>query len=232
MDSQANFPTSEPMDGNKRQEVIPDHLKGTLHESSNEDNHRQNSKNHMPRIYKPHKMSSYLRLLESIEKLQLQNLKLKRKIVKYKSQASNMDFLLRVINSKSEPTFNNESNENPKMKFIDDLDDISARGSDNLENTSVGKPKNVLVEEHERVSYENFENASIEVPKDTPAEDSQEKIGDFLSYVDQFINAILDDIILNTYSFLQLKPNLPNWRNMDEIFELGTIYKRSHLHSI
>ena len=38
----------------------------------------------------------------------------------------------------------------------------------------------------------------------------------------------LDDIMLNTCAFLQLKLDLPNWRNMDEMFDLGIIAKRSH----
>ena len=35
-------------------------------------------------------------------------------------------------------------------------------------------------------------------------------------------------IAKRSHSFLQLKPDLPNWRNMDEMFDLGIIAKRSH----
>jgi hypothetical protein len=37
------------------------------------------------------------------------------------------------------------------------------------------------------------------------------------------VNVILDDILTNTFSFVQLKPDLSNWRNKDELFDLGII---------
>jgi len=39
------------------------------------------------------------------------------------------------------------------------------------------------------------------------------------------MSAILDDVIINTYDFLQLRPNLSNWRDKDELFDLGIIDK-------
>lgn len=43
-----------------------------------------------------------------------------------------------------------------------------------------------------------------------------------------FISTILDDIMVNTYAFLQLKPDLPNQRNKDELFDLGVTDKEIH----
>jgi hypothetical protein len=42
------------------------------------------------------------------------------------------------------------------------------------------------------------------------------------------INTFLDDIITNTYAFIQLKPDLPQWRNKDELFDLGIINRETH----
>jgi hypothetical protein len=44
----------------------------------------------------------------------------------------------------------------------------------------------------------------------------------------QIVNTILDDILANTYAFLQLKPYLPSWRQHDELFDLGVIDRESH----
>jgi hypothetical protein len=38
-------------------------------------------------------------------------------------------------------------------------------------------------------------------------------------------NTFLDDVITNTLAFIQLKPDLPQWRNKDELFDLGIINK-------
>jgi hypothetical protein len=42
------------------------------------------------------------------------------------------------------------------------------------------------------------------------------------------INTFLDDIITNTYDFIHLKPYFPQWRNKDEIFDLGIINRETH----
>jgi hypothetical protein len=44
----------------------------------------------------------------------------------------------------------------------------------------------------------------------------------------QLINAFLDDIITNTYAFIQLKPDLPQWRNKDKLFDIGIINRETH----
>jgi hypothetical protein len=38
-------------------------------------------------------------------------------------------------------------------------------------------------------------------------------------------NTFLDDVITNTYAFMQLKHDLPWWRNKDELFDLGIVNK-------
>jgi hypothetical protein len=48
----------------------------------------------------------------------------------------------------------------------------------------------------------------------------------------KIFNTFLDDVITNTYAFMQLKPNLPRWRNKDELFDLGIINKESHRQAI
>jgi hypothetical protein len=45
-------------------------------------------------------------------------------------------------------------------------------------------------------------------------------------------NTFLDDVITNTHAFIQLKPDLPQWRNKDELFDLGIINKESHRQAI
>jgi hypothetical protein len=47
------------------------------------------------------KKLSYIRFLKTINKLQLQNSKLKKKISKYKTYASNIDVLLKSIDSET-----------------------------------------------------------------------------------------------------------------------------------
>jgi hypothetical protein len=42
------------------------------------------------------------------------------------------------------------------------------------------------------------------------------------------INTFLDDIVTNTYAFIQLKQYLPQWRNKDELFDLGIINIETH----
>jgi len=37
------------------------------------------------------------------------------------------------------------------------------------------------------------------------------KTKEYITYAHQFINDKLDDILVNTYAFIHLKPNLPNW---------------------
>jgi len=34
--------------------------------------------------------------------------------------------------------------------------------------------------------------------------------------------------MVNTYAFLQLKPDFPNWRNKDELFDLGVVDKENN----
>jgi len=46
--------------------------------------------------------------------------------------------------------------------------------------------------------------------------------------VKKFINTILDDILTNTYSFLQLRTDLRGWRNQDELFDIGFINREIH----
>jgi hypothetical protein len=48
-----------------------------------------------------------------------------------------------------------------------------------------------------------------------------------MKLVHQIINIVLDDIMVNRYSCIQLKPDLPGWRDKYEIFYLGII-KESH----
>jgi hypothetical protein len=50
--------------------------------------------------------------------------------------------------------------------------------------------------------------------------------------VQQIVNIILDDILANTYAFLQLKPDLPGWRKQDELFDMGVIDHEIHQHAI
>jgi hypothetical protein len=48
----------------------------------------------------------------------------------------------------------------------------------------------------------------------------------------KIFNTFLDDVITNTYAFILLKPDLPQWRNKDELFALGIINKESHRQAI
>jgi len=49
-----------------------------------------------------------------------------------------------------------------------------------------------------------------------------------MTNVEKFINTIVDDIMKNTYAFLQLKLDLPGWRNQDDLFDLGVINREIH----
>jgi hypothetical protein len=49
-----------------------------------------------------------------------------------------------------------------------------------------------------------------------------------MKLVQQSINTILDEIMVNTYDFIQIKPDIPIWRDTDELFDLEVINKESH----
>jgi hypothetical protein len=49
-----------------------------------------------------------------------------------------------------------------------------------------------------------------------------------MKIVHKVINSILDYIMTNTYTFIQLKSDLREWRNKDELFDLDIIDKESH----
>jgi len=46
--------------------------------------------------------------------------------------------------------------------------------------------------------------------------------------IHKVINSILNDIVNNTYAFIQLKPDITEWRNKDKLFNLGIIDRESH----
>ena len=46
--------------------------------------------------------------------------------------------------------------------------------------------------------------------------------------MEQFINDILDDVSFNTYDFMNLKCDLPQWNNKDELIYFEIIYWESH----
>jgi hypothetical protein len=61
---------------------------------------------------------------------------------------------------------------------------------------------------------------------------STPKIDNIVNFVYRFVNIIMDDILTNTFSFVQLKPNLPKLRDKDELFYLGVINRESHQQAI
>lgn len=63
-------------------------------------------------------------------------------------------------------------------------------------------------------------------------DNSTPKTENIIIFVDKFMNTISDNLMINTYTFLWLKLDIPNWHNKDEIFDLGVIDKESYKHSI